>query len=110
MKLSYRCSSCKKDNTIKTKAIYRHGLLMERGNNEFNERCKHCGHFTQKHINRLYANDNYSFVIIGFVIALISTILLWDFGFISTLTFTIPIWLWIEMKKKCSSFNGTMVK
>ncbi len=110
MKLSYRCSSCKKDNTIKTKAIDRHGLLMGRGSNEFNGRCKHCGNFTKKHINRLYAEDDYTFVLIGFVVAAIATVLLWDFGFISTLTFSIPIWIFTEMKKKSSMFNRTMVK
>jgi DNA-directed RNA polymerase subunit RPC12/RpoP len=110
MKLSYRCSSCQKDNTIKTKAYDRHGLLMERGNNEFNERCKHCGNFTKKHINRLYADDDYTFVIVGFVAAIVATILLWDFGYVSTLTFAIPIWFWTIMKKKSSTFNRTMVK
>jgi hypothetical protein len=110
MKLSYRCSSCKKDNTIKTKAYDRHGLLMERGSNEFNERCIHCGHFTKKHINRLYAEGDYTLVLIGAVVALVATILLWRFGLISTLTFTIPFWFWIEMKKKASTFNKTMVK
>lgn len=110
MKLSFRCSSCKKDNTIKTKAYDRHGLLMERGSSEFNERCKHCGNFTKKHINRLYADDDYTLVIFGFIAAIIATILLWDFGYISTLTFTIPIWFWTIMKKKSSTFNRTMVK
>ncbi|MDH7912544.1 hypothetical protein [Winogradskyella sp. SYSU M77433] len=110
MKLSYRCSSCKKDNTLKTKAKNRHELLMELGKNEFHERCKHCGNFTKKHINRLYAEDNYSLVLIGFVAAAIATILLWDLGFISSITFSVPIWFWIEMKKKSSSFNRTMVK
>ncbi|WP_299109482.1 hypothetical protein [uncultured Winogradskyella sp.] len=110
MKLSYRCSSCKKDNTIKTKATDRYGLLMERGSNEFNERCKHCGHFTKKHINRLYADDNYTYVIAGLAIAAVATYFMWDFGFISTLTGTIPIWFWSEMKRKSSKFNGTMVK
>lgn len=110
MKLSYRCSSCKKDNTIKTKSSDRHGLLMERGSNEFNERCKHCGHFTKKHLNRLYADDDYTLVIIGFVLSAIATIFLWDLGWISTLTGAIPLYFWTEMKKKSSAFNKTMVK
>jgi hypothetical protein len=110
MKLSYRCSSCKKDNTIKTKATDRHGLLMERGSNEFNERCIHCGHFTKKHINRLYAEGNYTLVLIGLGAAIIATVLFWNLGYISGLTFGIPIWFWFEMKKKASDFNKTMVK
>jgi DNA-directed RNA polymerase subunit RPC12/RpoP len=109
MKLSYRCNSCKKDNSFKTKATDRYALLMETGTNEFKHRCKHCGHFTKKHINRLYADDNYIYVITGFVVAAIATFFLWDFGFVSTLTGTIPIWFWSEMKRKSSNFNKTMV-
>ncbi|WP_179007951.1 hypothetical protein [Winogradskyella forsetii] len=110
MKLSYRCESCKKDNIIKTKASDRHGLLMEMGKNEFNERCNHCGHFTKKHINRLYAEDDYTLVFVGIGMAIIATALLWNLGLLSTLTFGIPIWFWMEMKKKSSAFNRTMVK
>ena len=110
MKLSYRCNSCKRDNTIKTRAADRHGLLMERGSNEFNERCKYCGNFTKKHINRLYADDDYTLVLIAIAIAIIGTYFLWDLGYISTLTGTIPIWFWSEMKKKSSTFNRSLVK
>ena len=110
MKLSYRCESCKKDNTIKTKATDRHGLLMEMGKNEFNERCKHCGHFTKKHINRLYADDDYNLVFVGFALSAIATFFLWDLGWVSTLTGAIPHYFWTEMKKKSSSFNKTLVK
>ena len=110
MKLSYRCSSCKKDNHIKTKATNRHELLMELGKEEFNERCRYCGNFTKKHINRLYADDNYMFVLVGFIAAAIATYFLWAFGYVSTLTGAIPLYFWIEMKKKSSMFNRTMVK
>lgn len=110
MKLSYRCESCKKDNTIKTKATDRHGLMMEMGKNEFNERCKHCSHITQKHINRLHADDDYTLVFVGIGIAIIATAFLWNLGLLSTLTFVIPFWFWVEMKKKSSAFNKTMVK
>ncbi|RNC87237.1 MAG: hypothetical protein ED556_07400 [Winogradskyella sp.] len=110
MKLSYRCSSCKKDNYIKTKATNRHELLMELGTNEINERCKHCGNFTKKHINRLYADDDYTMVLFGFAAAVVVTYFLWDYGYISTLSGAIPLWFWSEMKKKSSAFNRTMVK
>ncbi len=110
MKLSYRCSSCKKENFIKIKASDRHDLLMEYGTNEFNERCKYYGNFTKKHINRLYAEDEYIYVIIGLVFAGIGTYFLYNLGFVSTFTGTIPIYFWIQMKKKSSTFNGSMVK
>ncbi len=110
MKLSYYCSSCKKENFIKTKAQDRYGFLVEYGSNEINERCKHCGSFTKKPINRLYAEQNYQIIIGGLVIAIIFTILLWDFGFVSTLTSTIPIGIWIDQNKKTTAFNRSRVK
>lgn len=110
MKLSFQCNSCKKENFIKTKATNRHDLLMELGTSEFNERCKHCGNHTKKHINRLYAEGDFTLVLIGLGIAIIATAFLWKFGIISTLTFGIPIWFWFEMKRKASDFNKTLVK
>ncbi|MFK7834500.1 MAG: hypothetical protein AB8B52_14605 [Winogradskyella sp.] len=73
---------------------------MEIGTNEFHERCKHCGHHTKKHINRLYADNDYTLVFVGLGIAAVATGLFWNLGFISGLTFGIPIWFWFEMKKK----------
>ncbi len=110
MKLSYYCSSCKKENHIKTKTQDRFAFFIEYGSNEINERCKYCGHFTKRHINRLHAEPNNLIIILSFLIALIITILLWDFGFVSTLTATIPLWFWIDQKKKASAFNKTMAK
>lgn len=110
MKLSYRCSSCKKDNVITTKGTNRHELQMELNSNEINERCKECGNFTKKHINRLYAETNYIPIVLGVLAAVIGTVLLWDFGLVSTLTATIPIGIWSMENKKASDFNKTMVK
>lgn len=112
MKLSYYCSSnsCKKENYLKTKSTNRHEFLLEYGKNELNERCKHCGNFTKRHINRLHAEPNNYAIIGGVILAAIVTILLWDLGFISTLTASIPIFIGANERKKTSSFNKTMVK
>jgi len=109
MKLSYYCSSCKKENYIKTNAPDRLTLHMELGVKEINERCKHCGNHTKKHINRLHAESNYTIIIGGVILAIIATILLWDFGFVSTLSGTLPILIWIDQNKKASSFNRSRI-
>lgn len=112
MKLSYYCSSssCKKENYLKTKTTNRHEFLMEYGKNELNERCNHCGNFTKRHINRLHAEPNKYIILGGVGTAVIATILLWDIGFISTLTFSIPIFIGASERKRTSAFNRTMVK
>jgi len=112
MKLSYYCSSnsCKKENYIKTNAQDRYGFLKEYGKNEINERCKHCGNHTKKDINRLHAEPNNYIIIGGVILAIIVTILLWDFGLISTISGTIPIGIWADQNKKASLFNRSRVR
>jgi uncharacterized membrane protein len=100
MKLSYYCSSCKKENYLKTKKQDRYGFLDEYGNNEINERCKHCGNFTKRHINRLHAEQNYYIIVGGLVFAVLFSILFWDLGFVTTLTGTVPIGIWMNENKK----------
>lgn len=110
MKLSYYCSSpsCGKNNAISVKSNNRYDLKNEIGE-ELNERCKHCGSYTKRHINRLMAEPNYYFIIAGVVAAAIITVFIWDLGFVSTLTGTIPIAIWMNEKKKASDFNKVMV-
>lgn len=112
MKLSYYCSSnsCKKENYLKTNTTNRHDFLMEYGKNELNERCKYCGNFTKRHINRLHAEPNNYTIIGGVIAAIIVTVFIWDLGFISTLTVSIPILIGVNERKKTSNFNRSMVK
>ena len=110
MKLSYYCDSCKKENYIKTNAPDRYVFLVEYGNNEINENCFHCGNNTKKHINRLKAETNNTFIIGGIILAIIITIIFWNFGLISSLSFTIPIMVWIDQNKKTNLFNRSKVK
>lgn len=111
MKLSYYCSSqsCKKLNYIKVKSNNRYDLKQEIGL-EINERCKHCGNHTKRHINRLHAGVNYINIIGGIFLAIIVTILFLDFGFVSTLSFSIPFVIWTIENKKASAFNKILLK
>lgn len=111
MKLHYYCSSpsCKKENSIKVKSNNRYDLKQEIGL-EINERCKHCGNHTKRHINRLHAKPNYFIILGGWVLAAIVTILLWNLGWISTLTGTIPIAIWMSEEKRASTFNKILLR
>ena len=110
MKLQYYCSSpsCGKSNTIRVKSNNRFDLKAEIGE-ELNKRCKHCGHQTKRHINRLMAEPNYYLIIGGIIAAVLITVFIWDLGFVSTLTGSIPIAVWMSEKKKASNFNRVMV-
>lgn len=110
MKLSYYCTSCKEENYIKTKTAERYGFLKEYGSKEINERCKHCGNFTKKDINRLHAEPNNYLIIGGIIAAILFTVIFWGFGYISTLTAGIPFYFWVSENKKTSLFNKSRVR
>jgi len=110
MKLYYYCSSpsCKKENYIKVKSTNRYDLKQEIGI-EINKRCKYCGHYTKRHINRLYAKPNYIIIAAGWIFAIIITVFLWDLGFVSSLSGTIPIAIWTIEEKRASAFNKILI-
>ncbi|MBV1924610.1 MAG: hypothetical protein KUG68_11350 [Flavobacteriaceae bacterium] len=108
MKLSYYCKSCNKKNFYQTKTKDRFELQSEVGN-EINLNCTNCGTINKKHINRLSAEPNRLYAIYGLVIAAIVIIFLWELGYISGLTFTIPIYLYFDAEKKASDYNKIMV-
>lgn len=111
MKLHYYCSSksCRKLNSIKVKSSNRFDLKEEIGE-EINERCKHCGNHTKRHINRLHAKPNYAIILGGVALAIVITIFIWDLGFVSTLTGTIPIAIWMGEEKKANAFNKVLIR
>lgn len=111
MKLHYYCSasSCQKKNSISVKSNNRYDLKQEIGI-EINERCKHCGNHTKRHINRLHAEPNYFIIIASLVIAVIITLFIWDLGFISSLSATLPIGIWVIENNKANEFNKVLIK
>ncbi|WP_223034550.1 hypothetical protein [Hanstruepera marina] len=110
MKLSYYCNYCRKENYLKTKSHDRHGLLLELGTNEIENTCTNCNKTTTKHINRLHAEPSYKIIIGSLIAAAIGTVLLWNYGFVSVLSGTIPIAVWVDQNKKISIFNKSRVK
>lgn len=108
MKLFYYCKSCKKKNYYKTKTSDRFELQKEVGN-EINERCKYCGIFEKKHINRLHAEPNKFLIISVFIIAIILSIAFWNMGIIAKLTIMLPFWVSFNEQKKASDYNKIMV-
>ncbi len=94
---------------MKVKSNNRYDLKEEIGL-EINERCKHCGNHTKRHINRLHASPNYFIILGGVALSVIVTLFLWDLGWVSTLTATIPIAIWMSEEKRASSFNKVMIR
>ena len=109
MRLSYICSSCKAQNFINEKAETRVDLKMKLNRDEVRVNCGKCGKLDKKHINRIDAVVDPKVTAIGLLLGVISTVLVWQIGFVAALTFAIPIFFWRHEMEKTSRFNKTLI-
>jgi len=111
MRLTYRCSSCKRENYLEDKAATRPELQAKLNGNEVRVNCKFCGKMEKKHINRITAKADNRILIIGFFVGLIvSFCLIYLFGFIASLTFSIPIMVWRYENDTAHKFNSYSIR
>ena len=110
MKLEYTCSSCKKQNNYKLVTPTRGELQMKVGD-EVDVNCNHCGKLDKKHINRIDAVVDSKKMLIAFLISAVVTVILYGFfGLIGTITFSIPLLMWIQENKSISHFNSYKIR
>lgn len=110
MKLTTRCSSCKKDVRIKSGASTRPELQMEKGD-EFTVNCQNCGKLEKKHVNDIRAEINNQIIFIGIGIGILSTVILWSmFGAVGTISITIPIIFWYQQMDAIKGFNSYKIR
>ncbi|GAA0732781.1 hypothetical protein GCM10009430_46270 [Aquimarina litoralis] len=110
MKLTTRCSSCKKDVRIKSSASTRPELQMEKGN-EFTVNCQNCGKLEKKHVNDIRAEINNQIIFIGIGIGILSAVILWSmFGAVGTISVTIPIIFWYQQMDAIKGFNSYKIR
>jgi hypothetical protein len=110
MVLTYYCKSCKKKNQLKSKARDRFQLQSEYKADEISMRCTSCGTIEKRHINRITAETERYVLILCIAIALLLTALVWQLGFIASITFSIPFWIFFEAEKRARFFNRTMIR
>lgn len=111
MKLSYYCDNCKQENFIKASAPTRVELQMFLGKDEIKERCKYCSHLNIKHLNRIMASPSkmISFIV-GVAGILIGGFLIYLFGWLGALAFSIPAIIAAQQQKTVSTFNKTTIR
>lgn len=110
MNLYAHCKSCKKDIKIKSSALTRPELQMEKGD-EFNVNCKNCGVIEKKHINDIVAEPNKIILLLGILLGVLMTIFLWIyFGAIGTVSIAIPLLFWQQQNNETKGFNSYTIK
>ena len=110
MKLYTTCLTCKNDIKIASSASTRPYLQMEKGDN-FRVDCKHCGKIYNKHINDIKAKNNPLFLMIGLIVTLFVTAILWIYlGAIGTVTIIIPILFAKQEQEAVKAFNSYTIR
>ena len=110
MILTTRCLSCKADIKIKSSAKTRPDLQMEKGDT-FELICQACGHKQTVHVNDVVAEVNNIIIMIGVIIGLLATSVLWFmFGAIGALSIIIPILFWQQQMASVRAFNSYKIR
>ena len=111
MRLSYTCRACKKQNILPIKEETRPDLQKRVNADEVRVNCKECGKDDKRHINRITAIPDIRIILIGVVLGIIATVVLIGyFGFIATITFSIPIIIWKYESDQAHKFNSYAIK
>jgi len=104
MKLTATCKSCKIPNPIKSMAMTRPDLAMDKGE-EFNLNCKSCGVNSIVHVNQVKVSSSPIPIVIGVIVSLILTLVLLRVGWIAAATFVIPVYIWRQQQASESAWN-----
>ena len=124
MRLTYTCSSCKKQNYFKPKMNSRAELQMKFGD-QVKVNCRSCGKFEKKHINRISAVPDNRLIVLGLVVGLLLVAVAGGYLLIMTnfqLSFWkiiaavggtiagIPVFLWNMENKAVRNFNSYAIR
>ena len=110
MNLYKHCKSCKEDIVIKSSSATRPDLQMEKGT-EFQINCQNCGNIEKVHVNDIKGEPNKKMILIGLVLGVIATAIMWIFfGAIGTLGAIIPLLFWQQQMNASKTFNSYLIK
>lgn len=83
---------------------------MQEGD-EIKVQCKKCGRADKKHINKVDAIIDLRLILVGIILGLITTIILWNlYGAIGAVSLAIPFLMWIQESNSKSSFNKYTIR
>lgn len=110
MNLYVKSNSSDEIIKIKSSASTRPELQMEKGD-EFAVNFPKTGKNEKVHVNDVMAEVNKTIIMIGLVVGVVVTIVLWNFfGAIGTISGVIPVLFWQQEMRAVKSFNSFTIK
>ncbi len=105
----YKCPNCNHENKISIEEDDRGALQMKQGT-EIAFTCNSCHKKEKIHINKIYAEPSKIIYILGFLISVILTIVFWNLGFIITLSFGLPMAIYLYQQNLARNFNNYRIR
>ena len=106
---SYDCPSCNAKNKVSIEEEDRGKLQMKKGN-EIGYTCNSCHKKEKIHINKIYAEPSKIIYLAALIISCILTIIFWNLGFIITLSFGIPMMIYLYQQSIARNFNNYKIR
>lgn len=110
MPLITACPNCFKNFKVPYTAETRSRLQMKHGD-DLRVNCPHCATIATRHVNEVYRSSNPVLIIIGLVLGVALTALLWNwYGRFTLISLGIPFILWQDQERRVKAFNGYTIR
>jgi len=103
------CPFCKQKNKISVEEEDRGQLQIKKGN-EIDFTCQSCHKKEKVHINNIYAEPSKIIYIASIIVSILVTVLFWNLGFIITLSFGIPMLIFLYQQSLARNFNNYKIR
>ncbi len=104
MKIVAKCTECKTELKIKSLFVANRIDLAKEKGEEFEVRCPDCGHICKIYVDEVYAEKNLTLIYIvggiSFLLAIGLIYFFWQYGYIATVSISIPILLSATINQK----------
>jgi DNA-directed RNA polymerase subunit RPC12/RpoP len=105
----FYCTNCNKENKIKIEEDDRGTLQMKKGE-QVSYTCTECHKKDRVHINQINAKPNKVILIGSVVVSIILTLFLLNLGIIASISFGLPVSVYLYQQNLAKSFNSYKIK
>ena len=103
------CPYCREKNKISVEEEDRGQLQIKKGN-EIDFTCQSCHKKEKVHINNIYAEPSKIIYLVAIIVSILVTVLFWNLGFIITLSFGLPMLIFLYQQSLARNFNNYKIR
>lgn len=110
MKIYTTCKYCNNEINLKSHSNTRPELRQELGETS-KHKCLDCNQTTERHVNEIKAKPDSKVILFGVILGVVFTlVLIFIFGYIASITFAIPFFVYQSQLNNAKLFNSYKVQ